>query len=34
MDLDSRYRLRRVLVEAVQKVPENRSATWDGERKV
>jgi len=34
MDLDSRYRLRRVLVEALQKVPENRSATWDGERKV
>ena len=33
MDLDSRYRLRRVLVEALQKVPDNRSATWDGERK-
>ena len=32
MDLDSRYRLRRVLVEALQKVPENRAATWDGER--
>jgi len=34
MDLDSRYRLRRVLVEALQKVPDNRSSNWDGERKV
>ncbi len=34
MDLDSRYRLRRVLVEALQKVPDNRASTWDGERKV
>jgi hypothetical protein len=33
MDLDSRYRLRRVLVEALQKVPDNRSFNWDGERK-
>jgi hypothetical protein len=33
MDLDSRYRLRRVLVEALQKSPENRSTDWDGERK-
>jgi hypothetical protein len=33
MDLDSRYRLRRVLVEALQKVPDNRAANWDGERK-
>lgn len=33
MDLDSRYRLRRILVEAVDKAPENRGATWDGERK-
>jgi len=33
MDLDSRYRLRRVLVEALQKLPDNRSANWDGERK-
>jgi hypothetical protein len=33
MDLDSRYRLRRVLVEALQKVPDNRAADWDGERK-
>jgi hypothetical protein len=34
MDLDSRYRLRRVLVEALQKAPDNPPATWDGERKV
>ena len=33
MDLDSRYRLRRVLAEAAEKVPENRAGTWDGERK-
>ena len=33
MDLDSRYRLRRVLAEAVEKAPTNRSDTWDGERK-
>jgi hypothetical protein len=34
MDLDSRYRLRRVLVEALQKVPDNHASNWDGERKV
>ncbi len=34
MDLDSRYRLRRVLVEALQKVPDSRASNWDGERKV
>jgi hypothetical protein len=34
MDLDSRYRLRRVLVEALHKGPDNRSSEWDGERKV
>jgi hypothetical protein len=34
MDLDSRYRLRRLLVEALQKVPDNRASNWDGERKV
>jgi hypothetical protein len=34
MDLDSRYRLRRVLVEALQRIPDNRSATWDGERNI
>ena len=33
MDLDSRYRLRRILVEALQKVPDNRASSWDGERK-
>ncbi len=33
MDLDSRYRLRRVLVEALEKAPDNRSNQWDGERK-
>ena len=33
MDLDSRYRLRRVLVEALEKSPENRSPDWDGGRK-
>jgi len=33
MDLDSRYRLRRILVEALSKVPDNRAASWDGERK-
>ncbi|MBZ5666116.1 MAG: PilZ domain-containing protein [Acidobacteriia bacterium] len=33
MDLDSRYRLRRVLVEALQKVPDNQASHWDGERK-
>ena len=34
MDLDSRNRLRRVLVEALTKTPESRSRDWDGERKV
>jgi hypothetical protein len=33
MDLDSRYRLRRILVEALQKVPDNHANNWDGERK-
>ena len=33
MDLDSRYRLRRVLVEAAQKLPDEESSGWDGERK-
>ena len=33
MDLDSRYRLRRILAEALQKVPDNRADNWDGERK-
>ncbi|MGB9236245.1 MAG: HEAT repeat domain-containing protein [Terriglobales bacterium] len=34
MDLDSRYRLRRVLVEALERSPENRSPDWDGDRKI
>jgi len=33
MDLDSRYRLRRLLVDALSKSPESRPADWDGERK-
>jgi hypothetical protein len=33
MDLDSRYRLRRVLVEALQKTPDKNGSEWDGERK-
>jgi hypothetical protein len=34
MDLDSRYRLRRVLVEAAHRIPEDEtSKDWDGERK-
>ena len=34
MDLDSRHRLRRILMEALEKAPTNRTDTWDGERKV
>jgi hypothetical protein len=34
MDLDSRYRLRRILIEALQKGPDSRVADWTGERKV
>jgi hypothetical protein len=33
MDLDSRYRLRRVLVEAAHRIPDDESKDWDGERK-
>jgi PilZ domain-containing protein len=33
MDLDSRSRLRRVLMEALGKAPSNQSDSWDGERK-
>jgi hypothetical protein len=33
-DLDSRYKLRRLLVEGVQKVPETFKGDWDGQRKV
>ena len=32
-DLESRYRLRRILVEAVQRAPDGRGREWDGERK-
>ncbi len=33
-DLESRYRLRRILVEAVERAPEGKSREWDGVRKV
>jgi len=33
MDLDSRYRLRRILLDALQRIPDNRNVEWDGERK-
>jgi HEAT repeat protein len=33
-DLESRYRLRRLLVEAVEKTPENKATDWDGKRKL
>ena len=33
-DLESRYRLRRLLVEAVEKTPETRASDWDGKRKL
>ncbi len=33
MDLDSRYRLRRILVEALHKGSDNRTGEWYGERK-
>jgi len=32
-DLESRYRLRRILVEAVERAPEGKSKEWDGMRK-
>ena len=32
MDLDSRYRLRRILAEALEKSPDNRAPDWDGDR--
>ena len=34
MDLESRYRLRRVLAEALSHSPESRAPDWDGERKI
>jgi len=33
-DLESRYRLRRLLVEALNNAPKNRGQDWGGERKV
>lgn len=33
-DLESRYRLRRILVESVDHAPEGKSDEWDGSRKV
>ena len=33
-DLESRYRLRRLLVEALNQVPQNREHDWKGERKL
>jgi HEAT repeat protein len=33
-DLESRYRLRRLLVEAVEKAPDNKGTDWDGKRKL
>jgi len=33
-DLESRYRLRRVLIEAVDRAPEGKAQEWDGKRKV
>jgi len=33
-DLDSRYRLRRLLVEALNATPQNKGQEWSGERKV
>jgi PBS lyase HEAT-like repeat-containing protein len=33
-DLESRYRLRRILVDAMQRGPEGKSQEWDGTRKI
>ena len=33
-DLESRYRLRRILVDALNNAPQNKSQEWSGERKV
>jgi hypothetical protein len=33
-DLESRYRLRRLLVESLQRAPEAKSGEWDGQRKL
>ncbi len=33
-DLESRYRLRRILVDALNNAPQNKSQEWSGERKI
>jgi hypothetical protein len=33
-DLESRYRLRRLLVDALNVAPQNKGQEWSGERKV
>jgi hypothetical protein len=33
-DLESRYRLRRLLVDALNNAPQNKGQEWSGERKV
>jgi hypothetical protein len=33
-DLESRYRLRRLLVEALNQAPQNKDQQWGGERKI
>jgi len=33
-DLESRYRLRRVLMEAMNRLPEGKNPEWDGNRKI
>jgi len=33
-DLESRYRLRRILVDALNNAPQNKSQEWGGERKI
>ncbi|MGC2450024.1 MAG: hypothetical protein WA477_20410, partial [Candidatus Sulfotelmatobacter sp.] len=34
VDLESRYKLRRLLVEALNSAPQNKGHEWGGERKV
>jgi hypothetical protein len=33
-DLESRYRLRRVLVASLEQAPETKGGDWDGQRKL
>jgi hypothetical protein len=33
-DLESRYRLRRLLVEALNHAPQNKEQQWSGDRKI